>query len=309
MNGLRVNRQLVELDRVFGFRRDGAESFNSALASLCLRHRELTLAFNRVGPSLAARDSLIGVHCDIDRVSTFLHEEYHDVSDRLLADVLASFSGMKTFCNALALFIKVAFPHASTRGLRFKSFGSLVESAVKTVEGSHGGDLRSLLRASGVEVDAFLAFRDKHIEHPGTLTERSLVAGDDVRITVRTSQSSWGRRPARGDLEPLFVNKIRFEPRDGRAALHYFHVRSNSEIGSVRMGAPVGVTQEADAHFGRRGSHLHVFGKPELDPDVLWRAVPHTEDEVNSPDVRVAMSSISALTIAVVDLANRGHQP
>ncbi|MBE0611868.1 MAG: hypothetical protein IH609_20985 [Dehalococcoidia bacterium] len=299
---------LAEPDRLVVMQVEGADTFNEALGSLAARLAELGTIARRVGIGRVHRDRLIGFHCDLDSVPVALHDEYHRVTSDLLADVLATFSAMKTFANQLALFVRTTFSHEATRGLRFKSFGSLVDSARRDGSGPVANEsLRKLLVDRGGEVDAHLAFRDKHAEHPGRLTPRTLRAGESTTVTIREPQSGRPRSP--GSPEPFLLPKLRLDPTDGSASLHYFHIVAAEGGGRVmQLGDRLETVGGVDAHFARHGSHMHVFGKPELDEAIPRRAVPSDETETDSPDAYDALNAILELTAALIELsaANSG---
>lgn len=257
--------------------------------------RDLVGTMRNVPGQLIARERAIAFHCRRPDLPLSLHEAYYELSDALGADVASTWSRMKTFLNALALFVKESIPATQTRGLRFKSFGALVASAPQS---SATDALKTLIEHGGADLEVeFITYRDKMIEHPGKLRSRGLHTGSSTRIIHNVAP---GRGETAGDRLPgqILVHEL---PSGGRIV--YFHIAPSVQPGPIReLPQSVGVVADpGHEHFSRRGSHYHIFSTPDVDGERLHESMLASEAfESRSPDLFDAMSAILSSTSDVI---------
>ena len=162
-------------------------NISAAISRITSSLDQVSICFQRINEGSLKRQELVDLHCVLEVSLTLTeHENYHKINEFLLSDIKTFFLIIKTYLNSLALFIKDIIPQSQLRGLRFKSFGSLVDSAKKTAESNYPNlKLRKLLAKNGDEFEKkFVEYRDKTIEHPGKLTDTSLSSTDGVSRVI-----------------------------------------------------------------------------------------------------------------------------
>jgi len=248
---------------------------------------------------------LIERHCKDDPIPYPLHCAYHDATQKLQADVLAFFSGVKTYLNGLTVFIKDVLPQRVTRGLRFKGFGALVASASRITSGGELlAGLREFLASEGAAYyKDVLEWRNKHVEHPSGLSDMTVLSGPG-RLSLLISG---GRRAPSteaassttdyGDEEVLVIRT------ESGAEVFTYHlvVRNDLEQGmAVEKGDSLGVACDSTGrHFATFGPHMHVFAAGDAVSGAADLARPETAD--CSPDAYNVMARVIRISRGVLE--------
>ncbi|MCY3881061.1 MAG: hypothetical protein OXG61_02965 [Chloroflexi bacterium] len=274
-----------------------------ALRRLDERYADLCIAIRSVARWEGERERLIELHCMVEPTHSPVHDEYHQVTEELLVAVSSGFAQIKTFLNTLAVFINRSLPQSDTRGLRFKGWGALVKSAVKTSD-SPGplGNLRRLLAERGSDYETrFLDYRDKHLEHPGDLTGRSLRHGP-TKIIHTKEPAFQRRRGTPSGAPPYLIDEACLEL-SGGGRVHYFHVASPTAGGHLDKGVLGSVHDSSGAHFAAWESHYHAFATPDAPADITRAILSASRDftiSKESPAILDAMGELMQMTEEVV---------
>lgn len=225
------------------------------------------------------RQNLVGEHCNHCSVTLAQHNLYHENSTQLKEQILNYFSKYKTFLNELAIFL-CRTELASMRGVRSKSFGSLLESVKENISDNNA---ILLLKKHGQYFEDVLFFRDKYIEHPKRTYDFYIATqpfeGSILIPAIVTEKES--------TQEELFRNEIleMNEDLDMKLELstigiesenlfnYYYHVIdiNQSYIQNTRLvideyTLPIfKIFDNTKTHFIKYGIHYHCFPDPELD--------------------------------------------
>ena len=255
------------------------------------------------------RQEMVERHCNHEAQLTLsMHEEYHEINALLLSDINSFFSMIKTYLNSLALFIKEIVPQSQLRGLRFKSFGSLIESAKRTAESDlPNSELRKFLANSGAEFeDKFVVYRDKQLEHPGKLSDKSISSSDGVPKIIHYDRNANSKNQASDtNNDKGYSNKERITivtPEGHEVTFFHIGLSKNIVPGMmIEQGQPLGEPYDSTgSHFQKFGCHYHVFTAPEIDDSLIEQAAPGGMPSALSPDPYKAILVLGELTEALI---------
>ena len=270
------------------------------------RYSDLLNAFSSVVRGERERERLISIHCTLGPTYSPVHDEYHEVTAELLVDVASGFAQIKTFLNTLAVFINTSLPQSDTCSLRFKGWGSLVESAAKTSNSQVPlRDLRRLLAERGLDYQArFLEYRNKHLEHPSDLTARSLRHGPTKIMHTEGLAIRRHRGSSPSNTPPYVIDEVALQLFAGGRG-HYFHVADSSTgEGTAKRGDLLGhIRDSSEEHFSVWGSHYHAFMTPDAPADLSLEVLKGSHEVLvsrESPDIFDAMGDLLEMTEAVI---------
>lgn len=263
------------------------------------------------------RQDLIEIHCTSGIISLNDHEQYHAVSDELLHEVKTFFSIYKTCLNSFTTFLQEAIPEANRRGLRMKSFGSLIDSLEKYPPKENVLlPLIKILSDQGRNIDkGMMAYRDKMIEHPKELSRGTLTTSEGSTKIIHGKNVELDFYPTSQEIDHTDISitslKICFD--DGSYCF-YYHINPSQKIvpgKTVNLDEILGcVYDETEIHFKTHGPHTHVFTSPDFNGDVMRSLGQSNETIIQSPDphfawpelVIFATSTMNTLAIIVDSL-------
>jgi hypothetical protein len=291
--------------------------FQTALSRIISAIDQVSICFRRINEEAMRRQELVEKHCNQENQLTLsMHEEYHEINAVLLSDINSFFSMIKTYLNSLALFIKEIIPQSQLRGLRFKSFGSLVESAKWTAESDlPNSELRKFIAKNGAEFEKnFVEYRDKHLEHPGKLFDKTISSSNGVPKIIhydRKGNSENQVSDTNNDKIHTQKERITMITSEGHEVT-FFHIAlsENIKLGTlIKQGQPLGEPYDSTgSHFKKYGCHYHVFTAPEIDNSLVEQTAPGGAPFALSPDPYEAILFLGKLTESVILLATKAYK-
>jgi hypothetical protein len=310
-----LNEEWTRLDRLLGTPNPGVDSqFRTALRRLVDRLGSLATTFVSLHDGVTLRQQLIELHCQERPVSYQAHVAYHEVGKRVQSELLGFFAAIKTYLNALSVFIGEVLPQSLTRALRFRGFGSLVDSACRTAgRGLPLDPLRHLLASEGASYySTFVEYRNKNLEHPTRLTDITLCTGPGSAQIMHSLgvPSSPG---VKGDsLPPPSEERVVVFRTEAGGTAFVYHIAPSAEVdegSALAQGQPMGRPCDCTGrHFLEYGIHFHVFDSADLhhvQPAGAWQPLAQITFSPNAYD---AMVGVVRLTRGVLDLVSKeGH--
>lgn len=248
------------------------------------------------------RQFFIELHCLIVPIRLTDHEIYHEVSESLINEMRNFFSKAKILLNDFTVLIDVLIPETKRRGLRTKSFGSLVKSASKIgFKDKSIERLRVLISTLGLEIDnSILFYRDKYIEHSKTL-DRGYLLSLDGKSQIAHNKNICFVASDVGQIDKMDKNlifvedvvKLSIEPDE---EILYFHIDSKLNIGqSVTKDSQIGKMHDSSkVHFHEFGVHSHMFTSRGIKIEKPFKVVGHNKDDTTfSPKVDYSIQKVS----------------
>lgn len=264
----------------------------------------VTHAFMNVTKGHNARQNLINYHVDnTEHLSLNTHEQYHDVSKRLIADIILMFTCIKTFLNSLAIFIKDVVPEANLRGLRCKSFGALVDSATKKMNTNTCNELIDTLSNTGrVFEEEYVAYRDKKIDHRAKLEDRSLsTASGNTKIFHYDKINNCKKIDNTSKITEEETITVLTDEGNKLIYLHLAPSESNKEGKQINKGDVLGTPCDStNVHFKKYGTHYHIFASETNNAGHIFNYDNQGEHFGESPDHNSAYIDLLKLVTAVV---------
>lgn len=223
-----------------------------ALQQLIYSMNDLQVVIARIDYGLLERQRLIERQIAERLFAGSLHDDYHEVTQALAADLSMLFRLTKSSLNHIPLILSDLIPAADRRNLRMKSFGSFLHSYKKEAVSEEFDKLI----AKGVLLDKTVNnYRDKFLEHP-----QSSRPANRGMATEAGHIAQWHYDTIAYDyLEPIRVS-------GGNAYSIHVHVRPTVPSGThVSKGQQMGTIDDGgNGHFDRFSSHIHVFLSPNL---------------------------------------------
>lgn len=221
------------------------------------------------------RQNLIELHCAKENLFLETHHQYHCVTEELLYEMRIFFSSYKTCLNALTLWLGEFIPEKERRGLRMKSFGSLIDSLDKVKPENKLANLIKILREQGQRIDKeFISYRDIMIEHPRQLSRGNIVSEDNMSRIMHFTESANDFYPNGKELDneakKIILEKVQLKMVD-ESYLYYYHIKLNVESGKMlNKGEAFGhVYDETKVHFETYGSHTHIFSSSDFKGNIM----------------------------------------
>ena len=162
-----------------------------------------------------------------------------------------------------------------------------------------------MLAERGSDYEAkFIDYRNKHLEHPGHLTGRSLRHGPTKIMHTKAPAIQRHRGGSPSDAPPYLIDEVTLELSEG-GRVHYFHVKSPSPgEGITTRGDPLGhVHDSSGAHFAAWEPHYHAFATPDAPADLSVAIVNESRDFTvsnESPNIFDGMGDLLQMTEVVV---------
>ena len=307
----KIDEQWKSLEELVGSgSQPQGSQFQTALSRIISAIDQVSICFRRINEEAMRRQELVEIHCNQeDQLTLSMHEEYHEINALLLSDINSFFSMIKTYLNSLALFIKEIIPQSQLRGLRFKSFGSLVESAKRTAESDlPNSELRKFIAKSGAEFEKnFVEYRDKQLEHPGKLS-------DGVpKIIHYDSKGNSENQVSDTNNDKIHTKKERITmvtPEGHEVTFFHIALSKNIERDTlIEQGQTLGEPYDSTgSHFKRFGCHYHVFTAPEIDNSLVEQTAPGGAPFALSPDPYEAILFLGKLTESVILLTTKAYK-
>jgi hypothetical protein len=307
----KIDAQWKQLEKVAGsIAATPGTEIHTAISRLIAAIDQVSTCFTRVNEGAQHRQELVEIHCSQRNQPTLaMHEEYHEINAQLIADLTSYFSMVKTFLNSLALFIKEMIPQSKLRGLRFKSFGSLVESAKRTVASNMPNkELRQIIASKGAEFEnKYVQYRDKHIEHPGKLTDKSISSANGVPNIIHYDRKAKTDCEEGKQTDEVHTREecITITSPEGYN-LTFFHIAPSKDLdetSSINNGQSIGTPYDSTGlHFKKYGYHYHVFSSPEIEESLIEQTAPGGAILTTSPDPYEAMLYLGELTELILEI-------
>jgi hypothetical protein len=282
--------------------------FQTALSRIISALNQVGICFRRINEQAMRRQELLERHCNEEKQPTLaIHEEYHEINVLLLSDINSFFSMIKTYLNSLALFIKEIIPQSQLRGLRFRSFGSLVESAKRTAESNlPNSKLRRWLAKNGANFETnFVEYRDKQLEHPGKLTDKSISSANGVPKLIHYDRLTKIDHEETKKPDEIHTREecITIMSQEGYKVT-FFHIAPSEDLDKsslIKQDQPIGTPYDSTGlHFKKYGCHYHVFASPEIESSLMEQTAPGGEIFASSPDPYEAILYLGKLTDSIL---------
>ena len=305
----KIDEQWKRLEKlVDGISATPGTEIHTAISRIISAIDQVSICFRRVNEGATRRQQLVEKHCSQHNQLTLeMHEEYHEINTLLISDINSFFSMIKTFLNSLALFLKEVIPQSELRGLRFKSFGSLVESAKRTAESNlPNKELRQIIASKGAEFEnKYVEYRDKQLEHPGKLTDKSTSSANGVPKIIhydRKTNIDHGETKKTDEIRTSEECITIMSPEGYK--LTYFHIAPSEDLDkspSINQGQPIGTPYDSSGlHFKKYGYHYHVFSSPEIESSLIEQTAPGGVILASSPDPYEAILYLGMLTESIL---------
>lgn len=315
----KINAQWGNLEKlVDGISATSGSENHTAISRIVSALNQVSICFRRVNEGDMRRQQLVERHCSQDQYNQLtlaMHEEYHEINTLLISDINTLFSMIKTYLNSLALFIKEVIPQSQLRGLRFKSFGSLVESAKRTAESNLPNKaLRGLIASKGAEFEnRYVGYRDKQLEHPGKLTDKSISSTNGVPKIIHYDRKTIIDHGETKEPDIFHDRKecITIMSPEGYKVT-YFHIAPFGDLDkspSINQGQPVGTPYDStDLHFKKYEYHCHIFSSSEIASSLMEQTAQGGEIFASSPDPYEAILSLGKLTESILRIIISGNE-
>ena len=313
-----IDSQYKRLENLIDqFSQSEGSSVQLALSRITTAINQVSICFRRVNEGALLRRDLLEKHCGQDsQVTLSMHEEYHRINTLLISDINSFFSMVKTYLNSLALFIKEIIPQSQLRSLRFKSFGSLVKSAKQTAESNLPNlELRKVLSTVGEEFEKrFVEYRDKQIEHPIKLIDKSISSSGGAPKIIHYDRNGSQKNEAHISNNDIIYRKeerITVLTPEG-LEITMFHIALSKNIkpdSLIKQGKPIGKPYDSTGtHFKKFGSHYHIFWDSEIDNSLIEQTAQGGPIFASSPDPYEAILFLGKLTEKVILLTIKAYK-
>lgn len=285
INPIQINQKWEELNNTINKLEEIIPSLKIAYLSSFVRGIDnVSNNLGSVFGNMVKRQNLMDLQCFSKTFHGSFHEQYHDVCNHLETDLDNLFVSLKACLNRFASLIYELLSHEQKRGLKPKSYGTLLHSLNKmSYNIKELIEFKRIILEDGRQIDNEINdYRDEHIEHirepgltgltsePGILKKIHRIQNHNLQDNIVVEHGSGYSNEKHYDVARIVNEKGDYT--------YYVHIKVTSNNLYIKKGEQLGIPSDGGSgHFSKYEPHMHIFSSPNIKL---------TQDDISTNDIK-----------------------